>query len=256
MPEIFPAVWAAVVVDAALTGEEVSRSEIRKASGIIVTTGAEPFAELLKAVAAHADQSEIIQREQLRLIQAYKDRFPNQSVSLGVIFPDDMNTPELEDVNSALKEIHADTLVVPRRLKFLSALKETGKHLQQVDFSRPAYVGQDALSVAVFEDLPELKMDGMFVPFKARGARKIEVYFIRSEVRFVQLLSTGIASQLLKENPKLKDDPNSLKAELLKVLGPQYAHTINPEAEGFNVNALEVRVVTEYLARAEIRKAA
>ncbi len=251
-----PEIWAAVVVDEALTGKEVSRAEMRKASEIVVTTGAAPFADLLKAVAAHADQSDVVKREQIRLIEAFNERFPDQKISLGIIFPEDMNAAELDDVSRSLKEMNADTLVVPQRLKFLDVLQKVGLRLQQVDFSRSVYVGQDALPVAVFEDNAGLKMNEMFVPFKARGSEKIEDYFIRAQVRFVQLLSTGIAAQLLKENPKLKDDPAALKAELLTVLGPQYANTINPDVDGFNVNALEVRVVTEYLARAEIRKAA
>ncbi len=249
-------IWAAVVVDEVLSGRKVSPSEVKTAVEVIAAVDTDEFIELLKAVSAHATQPEMIQREQKRLIAAFKQRFPKQSLSLGIIFPQAMSAPELENVGASLNRLQAGTLVVPRRLKFLNELRKIGMHLQQVDFGRPAFVGQDSLSVAVLEDQAEGKLDEMFVPFTAQGAQKIEDYFVRSQIQFIQLLSAGIAATLLKENPELKDNPRALRAELLKILGPQYEKAINPQGQGFDVSPIAIRVQIELLARAEILKAA
>ncbi len=254
--ELRKTIRAAVIVDGVLNGQEIPASARQQASKIVVTAGPDQFGDILKAVAAHDAQSAVVKREQARLIAAYEHRFPNQPVAFGIIFPQEMSQPDLANVSDSLRQVRPDTLVVPRRLKFLDILKRIGAQLRQVDFSRSSFMDQEALSVAVLEDQVQQNLAGMYVPVTSRGANKVDNYLERGQVRFIQLLSTGITSQLLKENPKLASSPLELRAELLKVLGPMYAQAINAQGQGFDVNPLEVRVMTEYLARAEVRKAA
>lgn len=253
-------IWAAVATDQSLKeGAGLSLVDRRAASVIIISAGPKQFGELLRSLSAYRFQPEAIQKEQRRLVNAYKGRFAGQKVVLGVVFPSGSHDSDLKDVGELLLKIPLiHGLVLQPGSKLISVLRKIQNPLsiRQVNFAHSSFVGQDSLAVAVLGgNQGDLKIAKEFVPFTAFGADKVD-YSYKAEVHFMQFIIAATASQLLKEQPELSRNHLELRFKILEVIGQTYSKVLVSKAHGMGVDPTAIRAVNEYLARIEIGKSA
>ncbi|MBI3312831.1 MAG: methyltransferase domain-containing protein [Candidatus Omnitrophica bacterium] len=249
--------WAAGIIDGTLSGGvEIPLSDRQKASQIVAETNVRTFAEILKVIGAHQAQQEVFRREQERLLEKVEALFPDLRFSFGVIFPPEMNSVEINDLRRVFERIRAEDVAVQKRLKWLHELRMEGLHLRQIDFANPG-PAEESMAVAVMENQEGLALENRFMPFTSEGTGQINNYFVRRHTRFLHLLSTGLASALLKQYPQLRGNPEALLGKLLEIFGSEeYQFILNLKGQGVDVNPMAVSFWEYAAARAEVRKAA